>query len=122
MWYARCRSSPRTEGHRTLWTVDPCNPSPAIALLWGGRFECKMSDIASEDGLKSHTIAPSEFKSATQAIMLHKEVVNGLRNLLLEGNIPPGARIPERELCDRFQVSRTPLREALKVLAAEGLV
>ena len=54
--------------------------------------------------------------------MLHKEVVNRLRNLLLEGNIPPGARIPERELCARFQVSRTPLREALKVLAAEGLV
>lgn len=54
--------------------------------------------------------------------MLHEEVVNGLRELLLEGKIPPGARIPERDLCAKFQVSRTPLREALKVLAAEGLV
>ena len=54
--------------------------------------------------------------------MLHGDVVSGLRELLLEGDIPPGARIPERELCARFHVSRTPLREALKVLAAEGLV
>ena len=54
--------------------------------------------------------------------MLHQEVVNGLRELLLEGRIAPGARVPERDLCAKFQVSRTPLREALKVLAAEGLV
>ena len=54
--------------------------------------------------------------------MLHAEIVARVRDLLLEGAIPPGARIAERELCDRFGVSRTPLREALKVLAAEGLV
>src|SRR4029450_6887960 len=54
--------------------------------------------------------------------MLHEEVVGRIRAILLEGEIPPGARMPERELCDRLQISRTPLREALKVLAAEGLV
>lgn len=54
--------------------------------------------------------------------MLHTEVVGGIRAMLLEGEIPPGARIPERELCEKLQISRTPLREALKVLAAEGLV
>ncbi|WP_063710317.1 GntR family transcriptional regulator [Bradyrhizobium sp. STM 3843] len=42
--------------------------------------------------------------------------------MLLDGEITPGARIPERDLCERLQISRTPLREALKVLAAEGLV
>jgi DNA-binding GntR family transcriptional regulator len=42
--------------------------------------------------------------------------------MLIEGEIPPGARIPERELCTRLGISRTPLREALKVLGAEGLV
>ena len=54
--------------------------------------------------------------------MLHEEVVGRVRAILLEGEIPPGARIPERDLCERLQISRTPLREALKVLAAEGLV
>jgi DNA-binding GntR family transcriptional regulator len=54
--------------------------------------------------------------------MLHEEVVGRIRTILLDGEIPPGARIPERDLCDRLQISRTPLREALKVLAAEGLV
>ena len=54
--------------------------------------------------------------------MLHEEVVSRLREILLEAEIPPGARIPERELCTRLDISRTPLREALKVLAADGLV
>jgi DNA-binding GntR family transcriptional regulator len=54
--------------------------------------------------------------------MLHEEVVGSVRAMLLDGAIPPGARIPERDLCEKLQISRTPLREALKVLAAEGLV
>ena len=55
-------------------------------------------------------------------IMLHEEAVARVRTMLIEGEIPPGARIPERELCEKLDISRTPLREALKVLAAEGLV
>jgi DNA-binding GntR family transcriptional regulator len=54
--------------------------------------------------------------------MLHEDVVGRLRHMLLEGEIPPGTRVPERELCEAFGISRTPLREALKVLGAEGLV
>ncbi|HZP79579.1 MAG TPA: GntR family transcriptional regulator [Pseudolabrys sp.] len=54
--------------------------------------------------------------------MLHEEVVARVRAMLLEGDIPPGARVPERELCEKLAISRTPLREALKVLAADGLV
>ncbi len=54
--------------------------------------------------------------------MLHEEVVGRVRAMLLDGEIPPGARIPERDLCEKLQISRTPLREALKVLAADGLV
>jgi DNA-binding GntR family transcriptional regulator len=57
-----------------------------------------------------------------EAAMLHEEVVSRVRAMLLEGEVPPGARIPERDLCEKLQISRTPLREALKVLAAEGLV
>ena len=53
---------------------------------------------------------------------LHGEVLAKLRDYLVEGNLSDGARIPERQLCESFGISRTPLREALKVLANEGLV
>lgn len=54
--------------------------------------------------------------------LLHDELVAQLRELILNGELPSGDKIPERDLCARFKVSRTPLREALKVLASEGLV
>jgi DNA-binding GntR family transcriptional regulator len=53
---------------------------------------------------------------------LHTDVVNQLRDFIVERHLSPGSRVPERELCERFKISRTPLREALKVLAAEGLI
>jgi DNA-binding GntR family transcriptional regulator len=53
---------------------------------------------------------------------LHGEILGRLRDYLVEGNIPDGNRIPERQLCEMLGISRTPLREALKVLASEGLV
>ena len=42
--------------------------------------------------------------------------------MIIEGELPPGARLSERALCDRLGVSRTPLREALRMLASDGLV
>ena len=54
--------------------------------------------------------------------VLHREVVQRLRLLIVEGDIAAGAKLNERELCERLAVSRTPLREAIKTLAAEGLV
>lgn len=53
---------------------------------------------------------------------LHEQVANRLRQMLVEGAITPGAKLNERELCETLHVSRTPLREAIKMLAAEGLV
>src|SRR5579864_6997622 len=53
---------------------------------------------------------------------LHGEILSRLRDHVVEGNIPDGGRVPERQLCEKFGISRTPLREALKVLAAEGLI
>lgn len=54
--------------------------------------------------------------------VLHQEVATRLRQRLVEGQIAPGAKLNERELSESLQVSRTPLREAIKMLAAEGLV
>jgi DNA-binding GntR family transcriptional regulator len=53
---------------------------------------------------------------------LHNEIALRLRDMIQDGELPPGSRIPELELCETFGISRTPLREALKVLVAEGLV
>ncbi|MCC8937311.1 GntR family transcriptional regulator [Bradyrhizobium sp. Arg68] len=57
-----------------------------------------------------------------QEASLHGEILLRLRDHVVEGNIPDGARVPERQLCEMLGISRTPLREALKVLAAEGLI
>ncbi|CFX56468.1 Transcriptional regulator, GntR family protein [Candidatus Filomicrobium marinum] len=53
---------------------------------------------------------------------LHEELADQLRRLIIEGDLRPGEKISEKLLCDQFAVSRTPLREALKILMTEGLV
>jgi DNA-binding GntR family transcriptional regulator len=53
---------------------------------------------------------------------LHLEVVESLRELILTGELEPRSRVNEVTLCERFGISRTPLREAIKLLAAEGLL
>jgi DNA-binding GntR family transcriptional regulator len=53
---------------------------------------------------------------------LHDELTERLRGMIERGDLEPGQKIPEKELCERLGVSRTPLREALKVLASEGAV
>lgn len=53
---------------------------------------------------------------------LHEQVTVRLRKMLVEGQIEPGAKLNERTLCEALCISRTPLREAIKSLAAEGLV
>ncbi len=53
---------------------------------------------------------------------LHEQLTARLRDMIVEGDLAPGERVPEKALCERFGVSRTPLREALKVLASEGLL
>lgn len=53
---------------------------------------------------------------------LHDELLGRLKKMIIAGEFMPGDKIPERLLCEQFGVSRTPLREALKVLAAEGLL
>ena len=53
---------------------------------------------------------------------LHDGVATRLRGMVFDGQLTPGNFIDEKSLAEAWQVSRTPLREALKVLAAEGLV
>ena len=63
-----------------------------------------------------NTAAPIE------RLSLHEEVTNRLRDMIVQGLLAPGERIQEMALADQLKVSRTPIRDALKVLTAEGLV
>ena len=53
---------------------------------------------------------------------LHDEAASRLREQIFAGALPPGSFLDEAALCERLAISRTPLREALKVLVAEGLL
>jgi DNA-binding GntR family transcriptional regulator len=53
---------------------------------------------------------------------LHDEVASRVRDMIIEGALAPGARIYEEQLAKTLGVSRTPMREALKTLASEGLI
>jgi DNA-binding GntR family transcriptional regulator len=53
---------------------------------------------------------------------LNGNALTALRDLIVSGALAPGQRLNERELCEQLAVSRTPVREALKVLTQEGLL
>lgn len=53
---------------------------------------------------------------------LHEQAIDRLRDLIIQAELRPGDRLNERLLCERLGISRTPLREAIKLLATEGLV
>ncbi len=70
------------------------------------------------ESLASTEPSPAPDPSST----LPATVAERLRDMIIEGELPPGTRLNERSLCHRLGVSRTPLREAFRVLAAEHLV
>ncbi|MEQ1804897.1 MAG: GntR family transcriptional regulator, partial [Burkholderiaceae bacterium] len=61
-------------------------------------------------------------KSGLPEAALYQTVAEHLRKRILGHQLGPGSWIDEQALCAELGISRTPLREALKVLASEGLV
>jgi DNA-binding GntR family transcriptional regulator len=53
---------------------------------------------------------------------LREQVINAIRNAIIEGKFKPGEKIPEQELAEQLGVSRTPIREAIHILEQQGLV
>ncbi|WP_171110546.1 MULTISPECIES: GntR family transcriptional regulator [Streptomyces] len=53
---------------------------------------------------------------------VRERVLAGLRQDIIAGRLRPGDRLVERELAERFEVSRVPVREAIRALVAEGFV
>ena len=60
--------------------------------------------------------------TALERTVLHERIAERLRDLITDGSLAPGAHLNERVLCDQLQVSRTPLREAFRTLAGEGVI
>lgn len=67
----------------------------------------------------SRTLAEEKTGSAPP---LSSEILDVLSQEVLRGEIPPGTKLDEEALCQRFSASRTPVREALRQLAAQGVV
>jgi DNA-binding GntR family transcriptional regulator len=57
-----------------------------------------------------------------EPVALYQQVAERLRQRIFSHELQPGAWVDEQALAEQYGISRTPLREALKVLAAEGLV
>ncbi|SHG92417.1 GntR family transcriptional regulator [Pollutimonas bauzanensis] len=68
------------------------------------------------------TAPPAGAAQAVDRRTLPTAVADRLREMIIEGQLAAGVRLNERALCDQLQVSRTPLREAFRLLAADGLV
>ena len=66
--------------------------------------------------------AASNVTSLVDRRLLHETVIDQLRDLIVQGELAPEAKLNERVLAERLGTSRTPLREAIKFLASEGLV
>lgn len=66
----------------------------------------------------------SDFEGADPIVTtsLADEIAFRVETAILDGLYPPGSRLPQDELCERFAVSRTPVREALRKLQAKSLV
>jgi DNA-binding GntR family transcriptional regulator len=61
-------------------------------------------------------------KRPLERMSLHDQLVAKVREMIVNGELQAGAPLPEKMLCETFGVSRTPLREAFKILASEGLI
>ncbi len=65
---------------------------------------------------------PGQRKAAISRDPLHIQVAGRLRDMIVHGDLTPGVKVPFASLAETLGVSLTPLREAFKVLAEEGLV
>lgn len=65
---------------------------------------------------------PSDEAAGDGANALAERVAYSLRDMVIRGVLKPGDRIVERQLCMKLGVSRTPMREALKLLRQDGLI
>jgi len=76
-----------------------------------------MSSLNFNNGQSTNNIIP-EFKKESVAA----SIANYLRNAMISGLYKPGDKLREKDICEELNVSRTPLREAFRILQSEGLL
>jgi DNA-binding GntR family transcriptional regulator len=87
-----------------------------------------MSDAAPRAVLRTRfkptrlKLSSDHSKRPLARMSLHDQLVAKVREMIVDGELQAGAPLPEKMLCETFGVSRTPLREAFKILASEGLI
>ena len=72
--------------------------------------------------MKKNGLANLDDDLGVERMSLAEIAAERLRELILVGKLPPGQALSERELSERLRISRTPLREAIRELAAERLI
>ncbi|WP_131870237.1 MULTISPECIES: GntR family transcriptional regulator [unclassified Bradyrhizobium] len=86
-------------------------------------LETAKINVRSEARVQPKPEAPKGRKSPKLKRMgLHERAAARMRTMIIRGELPPGSQTQETWLSKELGVSRTPLREAMKVLAAEGLI
>jgi len=111
------------EFRRTPYAYVPVDEAKAWAeelAVRANRFKSGMSASKSSDANGGVGIENANGSSVFRT--LHDDVVSTITDLITEGVFAPGQRLTERILSERLKVSRTPLREAMKVLAQIGIV
>jgi DNA-binding GntR family transcriptional regulator len=79
-------------------------------------------DLGALDGAQVNSTGDTGQRKPIVRHNLHDAIVSRVRDMIIDGTLSPGMRIHEGNLGQDLGVSRTPLREALKFLASEGLV
>ncbi|MDS1142062.1 GntR family transcriptional regulator [Pusillimonas sp. SM2304] len=82
----------------------------------------KIDPVSQTNQIAAPASLPAYQTEAVDRRTLPTTVAERLREMIIEGELAAGTRLNERTLCDRLQVSRTPLREAFRLLSADGLV
>lgn len=69
-----------------------------------------------------HMVTPNNRTRERERLNLSSSIVTTLKEQIIHWHYPPEHRLTEAELCEQFKVSRSPVREALRVLAADGFL
>ena len=77
-----------------------------------------MSSFELDNGQNTNNDLISEFKKESVAASIAKF----LRNAMISGHYKPGDKLREKDICEELNVSRTPFREAFRILQSEGLL